>query len=267
MPGGQPTVYGRQVPGLKEVAGEPGSRWVPSGSPDLRILVTCEHAGNRVPERWAPLFQGRDDLLASHRGWDPGALPVARHLARLTRAPLRYSTTTRLLVDANRSPAHESLFSELTRELPERERREIVARHHRPYWTRVRSLLAGWLAEGALALHLGVHTFTPTLDGVARKVDIGVLFDPGRPGESAFSRIFMEELERALPHLRVRKNAPYYGTSDGLTTSLRRTFDDPAYLGIELEVSQGLATGPEPERSRVSREIGEALVCTLSRWP
>jgi predicted N-formylglutamate amidohydrolase len=252
---------------LSRDAGRSGGRKVRQGIPDLRILITCEHAGNRVPDRWAPLFRGREDLLGSHRGWDPGALPLARHLARLTRAPLRYSTTTRLLVDPNRSPGHGTLFSELTRELPDEERRGIVARHHRPYWTRVRSLLAGWLAEGALALHVGVHTFTPTLDGVPRTVDVGVLFDPGRPGEAEFTRIFMEELRRALPHLRVKANAPYYGTSDGLTTSLRQRLDDPGYLGIELEVSQGLAAGPEPERSRVTRGIGEALARTLSRWP
>jgi predicted N-formylglutamate amidohydrolase len=236
-------------------------------APDLRILITCEHGGNRVPDRWAPLFSGRDDLLASHRGWDPGALPLARHLARLTRAPLRYSTTTRLLVDPNRSPGHGTLFSELTRELPEEERRGIVARHHRPYWNRVHRLLAGWLAEGALVLHVGVHTFTPTLDGVPRTVDIGVLFDPGRPGEAEFTRIFMEEFKGALPGLRVKANAPYYGTSDGLTTSLRQILGDPRYLGIEMEVSQSLAAGPEPERSRATRGIGEALTRTLSRWP
>jgi predicted N-formylglutamate amidohydrolase len=252
---------------LKEGAEKSGGRSAPPGTTDLRILITCEHAGNRVPDRWAPLFESRDDLLASHRGWDPGALPLARQLARLTRAPLRYSTTTRLLVDPNRSPGHGTLFSELTQELPEEERRRIVSRHHRPYWTRVRSLLTGWLAEGALALHVGVHTFTPTLDGIPRAVDVGVLFDPDRPGEVVFSRIFMEELERALPHLRVKENAPYYGTSDGLTTSLRRMLDDPGYLGIELEVSQGLAAAPEPERSRVNRGIGEALTRTLSRWP
>lgn len=220
-----------------------------------------------MPEPWAPLFSGRDELLASHRGWDPGALPLARHLARLARAPLRYSTTTRLLVDPNRSPGHGTLFSELTRELSEEDRRTIMSRHHRRHWNRVHGPLHRWLAEGAVTLHLGVHTFTPVLDGVPRTVDIGVLFDPNRPGEVEFSRIFMTELTRALPDLRVQPNAPYDGISDGLPTSLRRMLDDSAYLGIELEVSQAFAAGEESERRRVTRGIGEALVRTLSRWP
>lgn len=260
MPGGQPSLLGRGRTGLSGASTGPPT-------PDFRILITCEHGGNRVPEPWEPLFSGRDELLASHRGWDPGALPLARYLVRLTRARLRYSTTTRLLVDPNRSPGHGTLFSELTRDLPEEDRRDITSRHHRRHWNRVQRLLEGWLDEEAVALHLGVHTFTPVLDGVTRTADIGVLFDPNRTGEAEFARIFIDELEGTLPDLRVQPNAPYEGTSDGLTTSLRRMLDDPGYLGIELEVSQAFAAGAEPERHRVARGIGEALAGTLTRCP
>lgn len=277
MPRRQPALLRRERRGLNTGSSGPeGGRTGPrarrreSGArsrdpaPDLRILITCEHAGNRVPALWRPLFRGHDELLASHRGWDPGALPLARHLARRVGGPLRYTTTTRLLVDPNRSPGHGTLFSELTRDLPEEERRGIVNRHHRPYWRRVLALLTSWLEEGAVALHIGVHTFTPVLDDVPREVDVGVLFDPERAAETGFARDFIRELEAALSHLRVRPNAPYHGTSDGLTTSLRRSLGDPRYLGIELEVSQGLTTGPESERRRVIRGVGDALVRTLS---
>jgi hypothetical protein len=36
----------------------------------------------------------------------------------------------------------------------------------------------------------------------------------------------------------VRRNYPYRGWSDGLTTALRRRFAERAYVGIELEVNQ-----------------------------
>jgi hypothetical protein len=48
------------------------------------------------------------------------------------------------------------------------------------------------------------------------------------------------ELSQALPHLRVRRNRPYRGTSDGLTTHLRRRFAAKDYAGIELELNQAL---------------------------
>ena len=42
-----------------------------------RILVTCEHAGNRIPAEYRSLFRGASALLRSHRGYDPGLFPVA----------------------------------------------------------------------------------------------------------------------------------------------------------------------------------------------
>lgn len=232
---------------------------------EFRLLLTCEHGGNRVPDAYRDVFAGQDELLRSHRGWDPGALSLARHLARVSGAPLRHTTVTRLLVDPNRSPGNETLFSELTWSLPEAERRRIMTRYHRPYWTRVRRLTEAWLAEGAVVLHLGVHTFTPVLDGVPRTVELGVLYDPGRSREVAVADVLMRELERRLPDLRVGRNVPYHGTADGLTTSLRRRLAHPDYLGLEIEVSQGIATGPDGPRSRVTRAVGEALLAVLER--
>ena len=40
------------------------------------------------------------------------------------------------------------------------------------------------------------------------------------------------------PDLRLRRNYPYRGRSDGLTAALRRRHPDAAYVGIELEVNQ-----------------------------
>ena len=43
---------------------------------------------------------------------------------------------------------------------------------------------------------------------------------------------------RQLSDLRIRKNYPYRGSADGLTTYLRTRFAERDYLGIELEVNQ-----------------------------
>ena len=68
-----------------------------------RYLVTCEHGGNDVPPRYRYLFEGIEHLLDTHEGYDPGALALAETLANTLAAPLVASTTTRLLVELNRS--------------------------------------------------------------------------------------------------------------------------------------------------------------------
>lgn len=211
-----------------------------------RLLLTCEHAGHRVPREYRALFRGRRRLLASERGWDPGALAVARALARAWAAPLIAGTTTRLLVDLNRSPHNPAVFSELTRGLPREQRERLLARHHRPHWDRVRASVA---ARNGRVLHVAVHSFTPVWRGAERRFEIGILYDPRRPRERRLARDWQERLARACPELRVRRNAPYRGNADGLTTALRRELPPARYLGIELELNQRLLASPRQRRA------------------
>ena len=85
-------------------------------------IITCEHGGNRIPAAYRSLFRGQRALLDSHRGHDPGSLVMATALADTFRAPLVASTTSRLLVDLNRSIGHRQLFSEATRGAPRKTR-------------------------------------------------------------------------------------------------------------------------------------------------
>jgi predicted N-formylglutamate amidohydrolase len=162
---------------------------------------------------------------------------MARRVARRLGAPLHTATVTRLLVELNRSPHHRALFSRFTRPLPPEARERILDRHYRPYRRNVERDVTAALRGGGRVLHVSVHTFTPVLDGAVRRVDIGLLYDPARPAERALCGRWAGELRRRLPELRVRRNQPYRGVTDGLTTHLRRKLG-PRYLGIELEVSQ-----------------------------
>lgn len=224
----------------------------------MKLLLTCEHAGARVPARWHHRFAGAGDLLASHRGLDVGAWPLARHLAGALGAPLVAHQETRLLVDANRSPHHPAFFSELTRGLPPEERARIVRDHWEPHGARVRERIAALLAEGGSVVHVGVHTFTPVLDGVARTADVGLLYDPARRREAALCAAWKVALLRREPGLRVRRNYPYRGVSDGLVTTLRKELPEAHYVGVELEVGQGSLARPSP-RARLHRVLAESL--------
>jgi len=213
---------------------------------DDHLVITCEHGGREVPHAFAALFSGREALLDSHRGWDAGALDLARHMADALRVPLHAATTTRLLVDLNRSIGHRQLFSEVMRTLPRASRQDILDRFYRPHRQAVEAEVARLVASGRRVIHVGSHSFTPTLDDVPRQADVAWLYDPRRPGEVAFARSWMRELAQLAPDLRLRRNYPYRGRGDGLTAALRRHHPDAAYVGIELEVNQSLVEQPGP---------------------
>lgn len=202
------------------------------------ILITCEHGGKRIPPRYRSLFAGFEVLLQTHRGYDPGALTLARQMARALAAPLFVSTTSRLLIDLNRSIGHPRLYAEATRNAPASIRREILEQHYLPYRNQVEAHIATKIAQGSRVIHLSSHSFTPVLDGEVRNADIGLLYDPARPGEAELCRRWQACLKTSAPEWRVRRNYPYTGKSDGFTAYLRRCFPADVYVGVELEINQ-----------------------------
>jgi len=222
------------------------------------VVVTCEHGGNRIPRPYAKAFAGHDALLTSHRGWDPGALVLARRFASALNAPLIATTVSRLLIEVNRSLHHRQVFSAVTRVLPESTRRQIADRYYTPHRHRVRQAMQVALRKRGLVLHVSVHTFTPVLDDEVRQADIGLLYDPRRPRESAFCKQWQRTIRALDDSLVVRRNYPYRGSSDGLTTELRRQLG-PRYLGIELEVNQRFPLADPTGWRRLQRLLVQSL--------
>jgi predicted N-formylglutamate amidohydrolase len=225
-----------------------------------RLLFTCEHGGNAVPPAYRAFFRGAGDVLKSHRGWDPGALVLAERFAEPFRAKLFYSTTTRLLVELNRSLHHPKLFSDYTRDLSREMKQQILDGYYLPHRQAVERYIASEIAAGRSVLHIGVHSFTPELNGEVRKADIGLLYDPQRTQERQFCAVWRAAILAAAPDLRVRKNYPYLGTADGFTTCLRKQFADADYAGIELEVNQRYPL----QQKRAWRRLQKVLIASLS---
>ncbi len=227
------------------------------------LLLTCEHAGNRIPRAYAPLFRGEDALLATHRGWDPGAYTLARFLAKRLRRPLHAVTWSRLFVEANRAAHNPRIWSRFTRALPKSERAVILARYWWPHRAKVEAAVAE-AARGARVVHVAVHSFTPDLDGEARNADVGLLYDSRRPREASLCRRWGEILARVAPDLRVRYNYPYRGNTDGLGTWLRKRHPAARYLGIEIEINQGLVgtRGWRSFQEHIATSLGELIFST-----
>ena len=204
----------------------------------VQFLITCEHGGNRIPLRFRHLFLGHEALLESHRGYDAGALAMAKLLAETLSAPLIISTTSRLLIDLNRSIGHPHLYFETVRQAPEAVRDELLKEYYLPYRNQAESAIAAAIESGSTVIHISSHSFTPELNGEVRNADIGLLYDPARPAEAAICARWKSAFRTQSPTLKVRRNYPYTGKSDGFTAYLRRRFKPEHYAGIELEINQ-----------------------------
>lgn len=206
----------------------------------VKFILTCEHGGNEVPEEYEYVFNKNREVLNTHRGYDPGALQLFDLLRAIKAHASFSSTTTRLLVELNRSKHHKSLFSDFTKPLQKIVKKHILNKYYTPYRNSVYTRIYKWIKKGNQVIHISVHTFTPVLDGKIRNVDIGLLFDPRQKAEKKFCAEWKSELRSLDKSLRVKFNKPYLGKSDGFTTFLRKEFDEQSYLGIELEVNQKL---------------------------
>lgn len=235
--------------------------------PGRCLVVSCEHGGRDVPPAYAALFTARAALLDSHRGWDPGALQLARQIADAFGAPLYAATTTRLLIDLNRSPGHRQLFSEVTGRLAPAQHRQIVQQHYRPYRDAIEGEIARRIAGGQRVIHIASHSFNPALDGVVRQADVAWLYDPRRAAESALSRSWIAACAQRAPGLRLRRNYPYRGRGDGLAALLRKAYPDDAYVGIELEVNQRFVARGGASWTALRADLVESLAAALAAEP
>ena len=204
-------------------------------------------------------------MLDSHRGYDPGALVMARALAAALEAPLVSTTVSRLLIDLNRSIGHPLLYSAISRDTPAHLRAEIAVQHYRPYWTQVERLVRQAVARGRRVIHISSHSFTPVLNGEVRNADVGLLYDPGRAGEAVLCARWKAALAELAPALRVRRNYPYLGEADGLTAQLRLRFPPQAYVGIELEINQRIVRAAGRALDRAARHTHRIVARGLRR--
>jgi len=226
---------------------------------NLQVVISCEHASNEVPVAYQALFQEAKADLNSHKGWDPGSLNIARYLGNQLHVKPFIYPYTRLLIEVNRSLDSDQLFSAYSKGLAMHEKDLLVHDYYQPYRDKVEAEIESLTKQGPV-LHLGIHTFEPFWNGQHREVEVGILFDPDRVYERRYAQLFREQL--AGSRFISRENEPYLGISDGFTTYLRTRFEEIRYLGIEIEVSQGLLNGPE----EVNKTIGKALTNTIKKF-
>jgi len=231
------------------------------GEARARLVFTCEHASAALPERYARLGLGGDDL-ADHIAWDIGAAALAARLAAAFAAPLVESAWSRLLIDCNRDLAdHDLIVGEAhgvvvpgNRDVDAAERRDRIARYHAPYHDAVDGALAERPKDTVL---VSVHSFTPELRGRRRELEVGVLYDDHVPLAGQVADAI------AATGFVVRHNEPYSGL-EGLIYSARTHGVRHGIRYVELEVNNGLLRD-EAGIAAVAAKIAAALRTVIAR--
>lgn len=227
-----------------------------------QIILTCEHASNRIPKAFSALFEGKQELLDSHLAYDIGALQLFNALKDRLKVKGIKAEWSRLLIDLNRSLGQADSFSDVTGALDRKTRDAIVVDYFEPYRHQVEAMIGSAIDLKKSVLHISVHSFTPELNGEVRSTDIGLLFDPDRESEAMVCQDLKDALNSANKNWVVDFNKPYKGISDGFVTHLRRMYPNQKYAGIELEVNQKYLLSDEG-RVEVVKQISDALAPVL----
>jgi predicted N-formylglutamate amidohydrolase len=204
----------------------------------MKLVLSCEHGGNKIPTKYQYLFKNNKAVLNSHRGFDLGALDLFNALKPLSNASF-FSEESRLLIELNRSLSHKNLFSEFSTILPLKEKTSLI-KNYKIYRNVVETSIKTFVDKNESVLHIAVHSFTPILNSIERNCDIGFLYDSRKELEKDFSCLFKKEILVLNKSLNVRYNYPYLGKADGFTTYLRKQFPNN-YIGIEIEVNQNFS--------------------------
>ena len=211
----------------------------PNGVSDF--VLAADHAGRLIPRALGDL--GLDAVeRGRHIAWDIGVAGVTERMAALMDAAAVLQTYSRLVIDCNRAPHHPTsipAISELTR-VPGNEGLSGDARAARkasifdPYHAAISQLLDARQAAGRRTILVAMHSFTPVFKGVARRVELGVLYHH----ETRLSRIMLDLL-RAEGDVVVGANEPYAITDDSDYTAPVHG-EGRSLEHVEIEIRQDL---------------------------
>jgi predicted N-formylglutamate amidohydrolase len=228
------------------------------------FVIVVDHAGRATPgalDRLG-LAEAAYDL---HIAYDVGALGLARRLAATLNACVISQPYSRLVIDCNRAPSQPGSIVEVSDgvtipgnlALDQRAQAARAAAIHEPYHRRIGEELEARRAQGLRTVLLCQHSFTPSLNGVARPWHVGVL----HLGDSAVSRAMLDLLCDESD-LTVGDNQPY--AMDG--TDFTAPFHVRAHgcEMLELEVRQDLIAD-EAGRADMAARLTRLAALALAR--
>ncbi|NRA89183.1 MAG: N-formylglutamate amidohydrolase [Rhizobiales bacterium] len=215
-----------------------------------RYILICEHASNFIPEYYNSLGVG-SEITNSHVAYDPGALEVAKLMAKSLCAPLITQNVSRLVYDCNRPPNAKSAMpskSEIydiigNQNLSESQRAERAIKFYAPFCNLISSIIDTEINQQNYPIIITIHSFTPIYYGKKRNLDIGILHDD----DSRFADEILK-LTDLQQNLQIKRNAPY-GPEDGVTHSLKLHAQSRGLANVMLEINNSIIANATTQKS------------------
>ena len=232
----------------------------PEGRSDF--LLTADHAGRAIPRRLGTLGLP-DSELVRHIAWDIGIASLTERLSEALGAATVLQNYSRLVIDCNRQPGLDSSIptvSELTA-IPGNEGLSAGERKARrqeiflPYHGQIVEMLDKRRTAGRRTLLVAMHSFTPMFKGIARTVEVGILYNR----DARLAHIMLDLLRRE-GDLGVGDNQPYaVGDLSDYTVPVHG--EGRGLPHVEIEIRQDLITdagGQAAWAARLARLLREA---------
>ena len=177
-----------------------------------RLLLVCDHASNEIPENYDDLGL-EPDHLRDHIAWDIGAAELTRALSEAFDAPAVLARFSRLLIDPNREPDSPTLIPAASdgvaipgnSEIDPSERDRRIKSFYAPFHDAVAAQVAKMKAAGTVPLVIGMHSYTPVMNGQPRPWQAGLLWNRDPRLATAFLEAFKER------GIQAGDNEPYSG--------------------------------------------------------
>ncbi|MFI8717122.1 N-formylglutamate amidohydrolase [Stenotrophomonas sp. NPDC077464] len=204
-------------------------------------VLLADHAGQQVPRALQGLGLPQGEL-DRHIGWDIGIAGVTRALAGRLDAWAIEQTYSRLLIDCNRPLASPTLIPAVSdgtvvpgnAGLTDAQRQQRIDAIHAPYHARIAAELDARVNAARPTLLVMMHSFTPTMNGVARPWHAGVLYHR----DTRFANALLQAL-RDEGDLVVGDNEPY-SVSSTSDYAVPVHGEGRGLVHVELEIRQDL---------------------------
>ncbi|MBV9827093.1 MAG: N-formylglutamate amidohydrolase [Alphaproteobacteria bacterium] len=225
----------------------------PEGTSDF--LLTADHAGRLIPQSLGDLGVSASELQR-HIAWDIGIAATTELLSQHLDAPAVLQVYSRLVIDCNRDPSWPSAVPVISEHTPisgnqrlsasqrDARRREIFA----PYHNRIDALLRDRMERPTVLV--AMHSFTPVYKGVARAVEVGVLYNPN-DRDTRLPHIMLELL-RAEGDVAVGDNEPY-SITDASDYTVPVHGEAKGVPHVEIEIRQDLIAEPAGQAAWAAR--------------
>lgn len=221
------------------------------------VVFLADHASNTVPDDMNGLGLAAK-YFDQHIGYDIGAETMSRELVRLLGGAAVLACFSRLIIDPNREHWRADLVPTISDGIPIPGNQDITAedekaridRFHTPYHQACEDVVGGYLQQSKRPPVVGIHSFTPHMDGFDRPWHIGFMWnDDARLG--LYLAKYFEDQGFCAGH-----NQPYGG--DDLFGTIMRHGHAHKLLHTQIEVRQDLV-GTEKDALAWAGRIADAL--------